>query len=343
MARRNQEGSVINRFAAHLAEASGRVWKSSPEEMPTGRNARYYDCEFTSPGCTPIAADICELFPIGSSPGEQAKRAGVNDRLLSALGNLGVGGLMIETPPVQKKHARPGWYRATAEKIREVLARQPLSAEAVKIEVDGCTVERIAGDSEASYCYHSQSSAVQPIDGAGHPLAILLKNKNEQLDVDGHKHYLIAVNAGWRARAVDVRDACAFINFHKYSNFDRIYFEESEARFHLVYDRKAWHSLEAGALPEDEEGRRLVVSWIEVRLSGCWPGALETALQICCERHSADWLTESGRELLEMEAHRFLQCCEWETPRNLWEVFRGPVPRVIDARRKAAPISAPPA
>jgi hypothetical protein len=342
MARRAHEQSVINRFAAHLAEVTGRVWKSSPDEVSTGKNARYYDCEFTSPGSTPIAADICSLFPVGSHPKEQAKRARFNDRMLSELRSVGVGGLMIETPPVQKKHAHPNWHQATAEKIREVLARQPLSQEAAKIEVDGCTVERIADDSEPSFCYHSQFSGVQPVDGAGHPLAILLKNKDEQLDVDGHDRYLVAVNDGCRAHAADVRDACAFINFHQHPNFDRIYFEESEAKFHLIYDRQAWHSLEAGTLPEDEEGRRLVVSWIEVRLSGSWPGSLETALQVCCGRHSADWLTESGRDLLEMEAHLFLQNCEWETPRKLWEMSRGPVPGIIDTRRKAAPINAPP-
>ena len=38
--------------------------------------------------------------------------------------------------------------------------------------------------------------------------------------------------------------------------------------------------MEAGSLPSDTEGCRLVACWVEVRLSGHWPGALDTALQI---------------------------------------------------------------
>jgi hypothetical protein len=342
MARRPHEQKVIDRFAAHLGASTGRLWNASRDEVSTGKNARYYDCELTSPRATPIAADVCSLFPSGSHPKEQAKRARFSERLLAELRNVEVGGLMVETPPIQKKHAHRNWHKATAEKIRDVLSRQLLSEQAVEIEVEGCSIKRIADDSESSFTYHSQFSGIQPVDGAGHPLAMLLRDKHEQLDVDAHDRYLIAVTDGWRAHAADVRDACAFINFDQYPNFDRIYFEESEGRFHLVYDRKAWHSMESGTLPEDEEGRRLVIPWLEARLSGGWPGALATALQICWQRHSCDWLTEGGRELLEMEAHLLLVNCEWETPRKLWEMFRGPVPTIVDARRKATPINAPP-
>jgi hypothetical protein len=129
-------------------------------------------------------------------------------------------------------------------------------------------IERIADDSNPSFFYHSQFSTVQPIPGAGHAIAALLRDKHEQLDVDGHQRWLIAVNAGNRASAIDVRDACAFINFHEYQNFDRIYFGESPGVFHLVYDRRAWHAMESRLLPNEDEGRALVTAWFEMRLSG---------------------------------------------------------------------------
>lgn len=68
MARRPHEQKVIDRFAAHLGASMGRLWNASRDEVSTGKNARYYDCELTSPRATPIAADVCSLFPSGSHP-----------------------------------------------------------------------------------------------------------------------------------------------------------------------------------------------------------------------------------------------------------------------------------
>jgi len=149
------------------------------------------------------------------------------------------------------------------------------------------------------------------------------------------------VNDGRRAATSDVSAACALIDFWRYPNFDRIYFEDSPGNFHLVYDQEAWLAVEARKLPDRMEARSLVTHWLEFRLSGHWPGALDAALQICWDRHSADWLSEGGKATLEMEAHLFLQHCTWDTCRQLWELFRGPVPDIFDGRRKAQPIHAP--
>lgn len=310
--------------------------------MPTLKNSRKYDCEFTSKELVPIAADICSLYPVGSHQEDQAKRATFNNRLLPELKKLGIGGLMIQTPPVEKKHANPTWPKTTAKKIRDALARQPQPECEAEIQVEGCVIKRIGDDSQPVFFWHSQLVAVQPIPGAGIALAALLRDKHDQLDVDDHHRCLIVVNEGSRAHEKDVRDACAFIDFNQFPNFDRVYFVESPGRFSLVYDHEAWISMQAGKLPEDDELRALVASWMEARLSGSWPGALADALQICFDEGGNAWLTDGGRSLFEIEAHLFLKKCEWETPRRMWETFRGPVQDITDAQRKTAPVVPPP-
>ena len=166
----------------------------------------------------------------------------------------------------------------------------------------------------------------------------------EQLDVDGHSRHLIVVNDVCGASASHVRDACAFIDFTKYPNFDRVYFEQAPTQpFSLVYDQDAWQMMKRCVLPSNEALRGLVVSWIEAQLVGRWPVAMDAALSICCDLHSDEWLTDERRFFLKTEALSFLQACEWETPRVFWEFFRGPLPNSFDARRRTAPIvSMPP-
>jgi len=95
----------------------------------------------------------------------------------------------------------------------------------------------------------------------------LLKEKHDQLDFDGHQGILIVANEGCYAHARDVVDACAFIDFSRYPNVDKIYFEEVQGKFQLVYDREAWYAMEARKLPKGGEARVLVVGWLEVRLA----------------------------------------------------------------------------
>src|SRR5690349_13795267 len=119
MSRRPAEQAVIDRFVDYIARETGLVWQPSSDEVSNLKNSRTPDCEFTCSGQTPIVADICSLFPLGSHQHDQAKRAKLIERLLPELRREGLGGLMIKPPPVQKKHARPDWPRSAAVHIRE--------------------------------------------------------------------------------------------------------------------------------------------------------------------------------------------------------------------------------
>jgi hypothetical protein len=156
--------------------------------------------------------------------------------------------------------------------------------------------------------------------------------------VDGHQRFLIVVSDGRRAHAKDVTDACAFIDFHAYPDFDRLYFEESLGDFHLVYNRQAFLAIETGAWPVESASQTLVARWTQARLLGRRPGALDAALRISWQQQSTEWLSQVGRDLLELEAHLLLRNCGWQTPHKMWALFRGPAPFIGDCRRKVGPI-----
>lgn len=232
-------------------------------------------------------------------------------------------------------HVRPDWPRKAAAKIRDAVQQLQMHG---RVEVEGFAIERIADAAEPVQFFHTSSSVYLGYNAAGGALAALLRDKHAQLDVDGRQRFLIAVNRGSFTHTSDVADACAFIDFRQYPNFDRIYFEEAPGSFQLVYDREAWHAMEARNLPENMEARALVVRWLEIRLSRRWPGALDAVLQISWELHSVQWLSEGGRATLDLEAQLYFQRCTWNTPRQLWELVRGPGPIVLDRRPKAHPI-----
>jgi hypothetical protein len=337
MARRDLEQEVIDRFAEFLFKTTGRLWKPSADEVSTLKNKRKYDCEFTCSDALRIAADVCSLFPLGSHQGDQAKRQKLIARLTPEVRKHGLGGLMLTMPPVERKHAHPDWPRRAAAAIRKAVDLQPLDRHS-ELEVEGFEIRRVGEAAEPSHFVSMTMSGYQPADAAGAALATLLENKHDQLDVDGHQRFLIVKNDGCRAHAKDVTASCAFIDFRQYPNFDRIYFEESEGHFQLVYDREAWAAMEAGRPSNESQQRQLVAHWLEARLSGHWPGALDAALSISWELGGADWLSEGGRACLELEADLFLQESDWDAPRQLMELLRGPGERIFDGRRRAHPI-----
>jgi len=335
MARRADEQLVLERFTQFLNQTTGRNWHASREEIPNPRNGKSYDCEFWSDGAAPIAAEISRLYPLGSYQEAQGARQNLIRKLTVELRAQGVGGWRVETPIPRKKHCNPAWFKSAARQFREAIEQNPGAS---LIEVDGFKAQPVGDAADPLYFQHHWHSAHQPIEAAGYSLVEILRNKNDQLDVQDHDHCLIVLSRGMPAEPQDVAAACAFIDFRQFPTIDRIYFEVVEGDFRLVYDREAHEAMEAGKLPADDERRRLVVQWIEERMSAHWPSALDLALRISWDERSTEWLSASGRKLLEIEAHLLLQECGWGTPKAVWELHRGPVAAIRDGRRRIQPI-----
>lgn len=309
--------------------------------MPNRLGTRKYDCEFTAEGCISVAADICALYPTGSSPKAHAVRATSDSRLMSCLQQLGVGGILIDPPPPRRSHANGKWHQWVARRIRDQLQSSDFSQTSHRFEVDGCTIQPYGSPTDPITCRHFAFSCADPTRSAGEALAALLQKKNDQLDVCDRDRILILTNAGTMTTAAELTRAAAFIDFSIYTNIDRIFFEECTSDFHLIYSAKAWKSLYAPKLPDDQQERDLVTKWLTARLSGNYEHAFESVVELCCELHSTDWLTESAKTALEMEIPIFLHNSMWDAPRRLWSYFCGPLPAIRDARRKQGEITAP--
>ena len=64
--RRPDEQAVIDCFVSFLERTTGSKWTASNDKVPNPNNSRRYDCEFTSTGYRPVAADIFRLYSLGS-------------------------------------------------------------------------------------------------------------------------------------------------------------------------------------------------------------------------------------------------------------------------------------
>jgi hypothetical protein len=333
MSRRPEEKPIIDSFTRFLARTSRKTWHPSDDEV-TLTNGRSYDCEFASEGATPIAADFFRLFALGSDQKRVMQTAEVALKLSSALKKVGVDGVMFDAPSPQPKHLKPKWYQRTAGQIAERLAAEPTTED---FRIDGMRVTRIGG--EGIFSSSHKFSAFQPPEAAGSVLARIIADKNDQLDVPGHSRYLVGVNSGTPVDVKDLIAACAFIDFSGCDNIDRIYFQVGDD-FELVYDKRSRQGLEAGRLPCDSDGRLLAVTWIEEMMAAHWPEGLDLALRVSWDEGNTDWLSASGRVLMETEALLLLQNCEWSAPKMMWELFRGPRPLIGDGRRVIRPIVA---
>jgi hypothetical protein len=335
MSRRDYEGPVLDSFTRFLNKTSGRLWTASSDEVLNPSNGKSYDCEFTSNGSRPIAVDVFRLFPRGSDQKIQSDRHKLIDKLAAELQSRGLGGLRIETPLPDKRNKRPQWYAEIGAQFQDAVAHDP---NAERYEIDGVIARRYGGAAEPIFFAHHWMSGHQPIEAGGSPLAAILRDKKDQIDVADHDRFLIGTMRGMPVGHEYVTAACAFIDFTPFLTVDRIYLESGDDEFRLIYNRQAWEAMERGELPSEHSERSLVVDWIEARMACHWPSGLDVALRISWTQGSRDWLSPGGREFLKLESRLLLQNCGWATPLRYLSVHQGPVPVELDMRRPMKPI-----
>lgn len=255
--------------------------------------------------------------------------------MVRALGTLGIGGWRIWTPIPEKKHCDPAWHRQFARSFADKIQRNPAVEE---IEVDGVKAKRYGESPDPLWFTHFWCNTAQPIAAAGHALASILHNKREQLDVEGHSRVLLLTPGGFPVQPDDLANSCAFIDTREFCSTDLIFYEFGPNNFELIFDRAAFEAVRAFRLPEGVQERALAVGWIEAQMTFKWPTGLSAALEISWDRGGRDWLTDSGRQIMEIEGQRFLSECPSNALRDYWRTRGGELSAGIDARPAMRPI-----
>jgi hypothetical protein len=192
------------------------------------------------------------------------------------------------------------------------------NAGAREFEVNGFFVAKIEGLGTVTFSTFGKAGAVNPPGIALAALESKLPNKNNQLAITGHERVVLIVNWALIVGTNELIEACSQIDFSRFPNIDKIYFESRTERVHLVFDRALFRSFETLAEPPSADLEPLYFRWLEYLLVRREPKAFELVKKLAGQRGSLRWLPVYSRQQVVLYGEGLIKTNDWDNV--LWIV-----------------------
>jgi hypothetical protein len=230
----------------------------------------------------------------------------ISNKLAEELVSRGVAGYTIRTPYAFNvpKNKVQRFVGKIADKLQKAIETNP---QAESIHESGFEVSWIK-DFHSVSCYGiGPGGAVNPTADAFNFIERKLPKKNKQLNIANYERIIAIVNWLPLVGPDNVIEACGQIDFTKFENIDKVYFDNPHSgKVQLVYDRAIWAAFQPnGEAPEHLEP--LFISWLTNYLYKMHPQAYRLVQQIAKREKSLMWLPPYAREQLVTWGEKFLE------------------------------------
>lgn len=311
MAKQQWEEDARNRFLQFLSTTTNETWTTLDQDVvvdpATNRNFDYR----LGLGERRIALELFRLVKDEAELARDRVWSEVVHALERELTRRSLKGYLLTTPSYFNvpKVKRQQFVKQLADRVEAVIASSP---EADELNFDGFALKRIEGLERIGCSSFGEGGAVNP---AGIALAALeekLPNKNDQLAVEAHERVVLVVN--WTAFLVDpgdVVEAATQIDFARFPNIDRIFFEFTPGDIRLVFDRSVFAAYDKkSSVPGDLEP--LYIQSLGFRIARHEPNAFQLIRKITEERGTALWLPANSRIEVVRYGRELAQSGDWD-------------------------------
>ena len=230
----------------------------------------------------------------------------ISNKLAEELVSRGVKGYTIQTPYFFNvpKSKVDEFVSKLADKVQEAIEENPQSQ---SIHESGCEISWIEDFPSVSCFGIGPGGAVNPTADAFNFIERMLPKKNEQLNIANHERIVVMVN--WLALVSHshVIEACGQIDFTRFGNIDRVYFDNPHSgKVQLVYDRAVYAAFQQEGEPP-ERLEPLFQSWLTNYLYKMHPQSFRLVRQIAAREQSLMWMPPHVREQLVAWGEKFLE------------------------------------
>ena len=311
MAKQQWEEDAKDRFLQFLSASTSEKWAVLDEDVvvhpATNRNFDYR----LGLGERRMALELFRLVKDEAELARERVWSEVVHALERELAERSVKGYLLTTPSYFNvpKVKREQFAKQLADRVQEVIAASP---EADELNFDGFALKRIEGLERIACSSFGEGGAVNP---AGIALAALedkLPHKNDQLAVKDHDRIVLVVN--WTAFLVDpgdVVEAATQIDFARFPNIDRMFFEFTPGDIRLVFDRSVFAAYDKkSSVPGDLEP--LYVQSLGFRMARHEPKAFQLIRKITEERGAALWIPANSRIEVVRYGRELAQSGDWD-------------------------------
>ncbi len=316
MAKQQWEIEAKDRLLGHFQQVRGEQWAILAEDVvvdaATGRNFDYQ----LARGDRRVALEIFRLIDDGEELARDRVWGEIVQLLKVELTQRGLMGYLIHTPPFKvAKVQREQVTKEIADKLEAAVNANPGTGE---FGVDDFRLTKIEGLGTVGFSSLGKGGFVNPPGIAVAALEQKLPGKNEQLNITGHERVVHIVNWTAVVSTEDMIEACAQLDFNRFPNIDRVYFEAAPGVFELVFDRDLFVAFEALHGPPSTHLEPLYIRWLDYRLAQKQRNAFDVVRNLAKERGHLLWLSPFTRVKVVQYGEELIKAAEWENV--LWIV-----------------------
>jgi len=306
MAKKQWEEEARDRFITVLHETTGASYYTDAEDVPVEGGKNFdYRLRSTDGVAGPIALELFRMTPNEAELAQNSVWIEIVGQLRKELQAKGVQGYLIHTPHFfVGKAKRKTFVRDLVATILRAIAAQP---QMEQFEYDGYRFTRIPSLRSVQFSNTGSGGAFNPVSMAEICLKANIGYKNEQLKVCGCTRVVLIVNWNPLVDSESVLLACSRFDFSALMNIDYIYFEVSEGKLHLVFDRSVYSAFAAGIAEGKYLENELYLQLIQARLADHDLHAFNLVKKITAQRRNVEWLSHDAHSSLGMMAQDFLK------------------------------------
>lgn len=328
MVKQQWEEEAVERFLHFLQETLGEAWNVLDRDVvvdpSTNRNFDYRLAFHERR----MALELFRLVDDEEELAQSRVWSEIVNALERELARRCAKGYLLTTPSyfMVPKVKRSAFVRNLADKIEELIAAEPVSDE---IKFEEFSLKRIEGLNTIACSAFGRGGAVNPPGIALAALHQMLPKKNDQLAIDEHERVLLVVNWAHLVDNNDALDAVSAIDFRRFLNVDKIFFEVTRGGCKQIFDRRIFDDFERGSAVTTGYLEPLFVQWLEQRLARKARDAFDITKKMIIERGGVLWLPSHRRIDMVRYGMDFVERGDWDNVKWIFETFkRDPDPSI---------------
>lgn len=293
-AKEQWEEEAIERFRNFLGQERTTTYAVTDRDVvvnpATNEN---FDYQLQNQDGGKVAVELFRLIEDGKQLGRQKVFGDFLAELKKDLLSRGVKGYFISTPEFLVKKSQISAHSARiAEEIEKAIKDND---DADKFEHNGFEFVRIKDFNTVSFSYHW--GGVRSIDSRGTAATVFatkLPKKNKQVDVSDHERILLVVSWAFFVEGADAIRALSGFDFSQYQNVDKIFFEQREGQFALVYDRTVVEAIQNKQPVSDNASLKLMLQYARYQLGEKKPEAFDYVKTVTSLTGGIGWLADNA-------------------------------------------------
>ena len=287
------EEEAIERFRNFLGQERATTYAVIGRDVvvnpATNEN---FDYQLQTQDGAKVAVELFRLIESGEELARQKVFGSFIQELKRELLTRGVKGYLISTPEfVIRKNDISAHSTRLAGEIEHAVKN---NGGAEKFEYTGFEFSKIKDLDTVVFSYHSGARSIDPRGTAATVFAGKLPKKNQQVAVSDHERILLVVSWAMFVDGADAIRALSGFDFSEFQNVDKIYFEQREKQFALVYDRVVIEALKNKQPIKDSSSLRLMLQYARYQLGEKKQEAFEYVKTITALTGGIDWLADNG-------------------------------------------------